>query len=69
MRIYTCQACLDGHHEKCEGTILPLPEHYGGSRCRCGCNGKSNWDIEKLSSLKSSLIEALSKLDDDKKSS
>lgn len=69
MRIYTCQACLDGNHEKCEGIILPLPGHYGGSRCRCGCNGKAGWDIQKTAPLKSSLLDVLWKLNDDKKSS
>lgn len=37
MYLYTCQPCLEGHHEHCHGTQLPPKGQFGGSKCDCNC--------------------------------
>ena len=38
MRLYTCQHCEAGNHDKCEGGY-GTAGYYGGGRCSCRCHG------------------------------
>lgn len=42
--LYTCQACLDDNHAKCEIGQRAPKGVFGGSHCRCGCNGNPKWN-------------------------
>ena len=39
-RLYTCNACLDGEHEKCEKGY-GKKGCFGGGMCVCRCMGRS----------------------------
>lgn len=45
VKIYTCQACTENKHEKCErGKPSYPPGSYGGSFCRCPCKGNHHFN-------------------------
>ena len=39
-RIYTCTACENGDHERCE-IGYGQPNTFGGGHCICRCRGRS----------------------------
>lgn len=59
MRIYTCNYCMDGKHENCEREHRAPKGHFGGSRCICGCNGRSlkKWREDNIKEAKKRIIE------------
>jgi hypothetical protein len=42
--LYYCSACEDGDHARCEIGHPAPPGVYGGSKCRCSCNGDPLWN-------------------------
>jgi len=60
MRLYTCEACINGQHEKCELITRVEPGRWGGSKCKCPCEGNPNFNDPK--EIHESLMKLLEKI-------
>lgn len=48
MYLHLCPECDKGNHARCWRTQPSHPPgSYGGSKCRCGCEGNSDYDKPK----------------------
>lgn len=47
--LYTCIPCREDNHDDCEiGYPAPEGTLSGGSRCRCACHGRADFEGEKI---------------------